>query len=683
MALVIPITSNVSSFDATKNHTFYFKVIGGDQVVANEIKISRAVDGIIVYQNKVTMFNYNQTVPLNTLTNGTYYTVSFRTYNSLNQSSDWSTEVPFYCYTKPNVSLNITDEEVIHNSSFTAIMYYSQNEGELLNSGHISLYDENKKLIKDSGDLFDTSYITYEFDGLIENEVYYLKGFITTVNNTEVETDFVSFTVEYDNPVLHTDLHAEVDNCNGWVSVKSTISVIDGHSNYDVDYIDTRADLVSSTFNIEDNQYTQFVEWNSGFKIPTDGFTCRVWFIPSRQGKFIVMKSEDDSFWVKGSYYLAKDGKDYVKVQTSNGGLITSNGIRHETGRDGCMAWIRYNGLTWDVRLEALGTSTTNYNWNTPSNTYRNIQTDIYYKGGTIESYTPPANVSKLITEDLLSVRVGMGIFDHIAITKDIDFEYTTQIPATMDINSILDCDFNNNIDGGSAKVLLSNLEKIKIKRKDAFTNQWVTVVDKEINTVDDLVFEFRDHFVPCDIEQTYALVPVISGDIEGDYITSKVTPKWQSMFVSDGKTTLKFKCGISYDTTTNNINVGIINPIGKRYPVVIQNSEMDYLSGSISGQVLGVNFEDTRQINRRDVIAQTRAVEAFLVKGKAFGVTDWNGNVLICRTIASPTHSYNQSYGNGVITLSLSWAQQGKYNNEQDLKDCGLYNVGIIEGAS
>lgn len=682
MALTIPIVSKVASFDATENHTFYFKVIGGDQVVANEIKICKAVDGSVVYQNKITMYNYNQVVPLNTLTNGIYYTVSFRTYNIANEHSDWSTETPFYCYSKPEISLNVSDGDIVQNSSFTAILHYIQEQGELLGSAHITLYDANKNVIRDSGDLFDTDYVYYEFTGLVEEEIYYLRGFATTVNDTVVETDYVSFSVEYSNPILHTNLDAEADNCNGWIRIRSTLSVIDGHSNYDVEYGDGVADLVSTTFNIEDNKYTQYVQWDENFKISKNGFTARVWFIPSRQGKFIVLKNASGNFSVKGWYYMAKDGKDYIKVETSNGGRITSNGIRHETGRDGCMAWIRYNGSTWDVRLEALSTSTTKFNWNTnDNNVYFKVSSDKYMKGGVAESYTPPSNVVKTITDDLTSVRVGMGVYDHISITNSIDFDYSTVIPQSMDFYSVIDCDFDNNIDGGSAKIVLSNIEKIRIKRKDEISPQWITVVEKDINTEKDLHFEFHDHFVPCDTEQTYAIVPVISGDIEGDYITKTVTPKWQSMFVSDGDITLKFSGNISYDTATNNVSIGIISPIGMQYPVVVQNSKMNYLSGSMSGAILGVNFDETRQINRRDVVVQTRAVERFLTQGKAFGVTDWNGNVLICRTMASPSHSYNNSYGNGAITLSLSWVQQGKYNDEQSLKDCGLYNVGIIEG--
>ena len=678
MALTIPIVQKVSSFDATDNHTFYFKVIGGDQVVANEIKICKAVDGSVVYQREISMYNYNQIVPSGTLTNGTYYTVTFRTYNALGKHTEWGASVPFYCYSKPQIHLNIDDEDVIHNSTFTAILYYQQDQGELMGSAHISLFDSDKELIKDSGDLFDTDHVAYEFGGLIEDEVYYLKGYVTTVNDTKVETDYISFTVEYDNPIIHTNLDATVDNCNGWVNIRSTLSVIEGHSNFDVEYGDNCAELVSTTFNIEDS-YTQWVEWDENFKISKDGFTARFWFIPSRQGKFFVMKSTN-GFWIKGNYFLAPNGNDYVQITTSNGGRITSNGIRHETGRDGCFVWVRFDGYTWDVRIEALGTSTTNYNWNTPSNTYRSVWTNVYVKNKTAESYTPPTDITKTMTNDITSVRIGMGIFDHVSITNDTTFLYNKVIPQSMDYHSIIDCDFNNNIDGGSAKIILSNVEKIRIKRKDDISKQWTTVVEKPIKTEQDLHFEFHDHFVPCDTPQTYAIVPVISGDIEGEYITKTVTPKWKKMFVSDGDVTLKFDGNISYDTATNNISIGLVSPIGMRFPVVVQNSELNYLSGSISGSILGVNFDETRKINRRDVVVQTRAIERFLTQGKAFGVTDWNGNVLICRTMASPSHSYNSSYGNGAITLSLSWVQQGQYNDEQSLKDCGLYNVGIVE---
>ena len=49
--------------------------------------------------------------------------------------------------------------------------------------------------------------------------------------------------------------------------------------------------------------------------------------------------------------------------------------------------------------------------------------------------------------------------------------------------------------------------------------------------------------------------------------------------------------------------------------------------------------------------------------------ITDWNGNAIMFKLISSPTISYNSSYGNGITTVAFSWVEQGKYNNEEDLR--------------
>ena len=81
MALVKPLLSPIASFDATQSQTLHFIVNGGDQVVKNTIQILNNQTSAVIYEHTEHTFSYEQTIPANTLTNGTYYAVRFKTFD--------------------------------------------------------------------------------------------------------------------------------------------------------------------------------------------------------------------------------------------------------------------------------------------------------------------------------------------------------------------------------------------------------------------------------------------------------------------------------------------------------------------------------------------------------------------------------------------------------------------------
>ena len=95
MALVTPIVNNIPAFDATESMTMTFTANGGSQVVKNEIQIINNATNVVVYTNTVTTYSLGQIIPANTLVNGIYYKVAFRTYDAWNDVSEWSNFQPF------------------------------------------------------------------------------------------------------------------------------------------------------------------------------------------------------------------------------------------------------------------------------------------------------------------------------------------------------------------------------------------------------------------------------------------------------------------------------------------------------------------------------------------------------------------------------------------------------------
>mgnify|MGYP006967175785 CR=1 FL=1 len=207
MALIRPILYSVSAFDATNSQIFNFNVAGGDQVVKNRLVISKQSDNTIVYDNIQTTFAFRHIVPENTLINGEYYSAYIVTYNSLDEASDPSLGIQFYCFTTPSFAFsNIPISSVINNSSYNFIVTYTQNELEHLKSYTFNLYNSERVLLATS----DIQYISttptlplninYTFNGLNDKETYYIEANGQTMHGMIVDTGFILFSVQYEVP---------------------------------------------------------------------------------------------------------------------------------------------------------------------------------------------------------------------------------------------------------------------------------------------------------------------------------------------------------------------------------------------------------------------------------------------------------------------------------------------------
>ena len=104
----------------------------------------------------------------------------------------------------------------------------------------------------------------------------------------------------------------------------------------------------------------------------------------------------------------------------------------------------------------------------------------------------------------------------------------------------------------------------------------------------------------------------------------------------------------------------------------MLQNSITNYLSGQITLKLLGYEYDGVSP-DRINVHDQLQDVLAFLTNGKAKVLTDWNGNAIILRVSETPTIDCISEYGMGIYNVSFAFVEQGKVDNENDLKDLNL----------
>lgn len=320
--LTQPILNPIAAFDATKEQTISFVVIGGAQVVANRLVIQDNQTGVEIYSNIESTLKLEHTIPANTLKNGGYYNAVVYTLDNSNTLSSPSTPVPFYCYTQPLLTItNIPATETIENGTYTFEGSYSQIEGELLNSYQFTLYDSNKEVLSQTPLIYyeTDSSLSYTFVGMNNDTSYYIELSGQTLNNTSMSTGLLYFTVRYIQPASFAICDLVNDCKDGYVQISSNIVAIDGHSNPDPPiYIDDKE--------LDLRDPDSYVEWNSGFRIQDD-FTMRAWGRDFNDYQNIItltndINTEETPNKIELKWMLGDVVKEQLSYEDINGELI-------------------------------------------------------------------------------------------------------------------------------------------------------------------------------------------------------------------------------------------------------------------------------------------------------------------------------------------------------------------------
>ncbi len=708
MAMVTPICSTISAFDATEAYTFYFTSNGGNQVTSNKIIITNNTTGATVYTNTVTSYAFSQTVPANTLTNGTYYAYSFITYDVNSNASSASTPVPFRCYSAPTLTFtNITSAQIITSASYTFNLTYAQSQGELLDSLIINLYTSGGTLFATSGTIYSSNTppitFTQTFNGMSTNSNYYIIANGVTVEGTEFTSGNIPFSVSYEQPSVYSQL-VLTNNCEeGYVNIKNNIIVANG-SGYGYEF---STDSGGTTYlNLTaDNSY---VDWNEGFSIPSS-FSTELWFRPATLGYICIQgdnaNTDLSNIDLSGTltYKLIRNipsgetsVKDYLVVQGYVSGTQElyqySNYISPLNQLSDVRVFFKKVGTTYTTQIACDDIVQSSITWGDSttaeaSNIEFGLLTNMFWD----ETYESGTNTAVANSIEAIFPMDNMALFNEMFygmyVSMDSAIEMTNTIPVTSG-DTILTCAFNNSINAGTINILLENIKSIKIKRRQTGTTTtypWITIYEKTISTVEDIEnISLTDSFCPSGYTFEYAFVPVLTTNAEGEYVTQSIETYFDGVFVCDNssdtddttQTIYKLYNGVTYGTTNSVADIGTLQPIDSRYPVVITNGATNYFKGSVTGQLYGYNFMSTRDIDRIDVVKETNDFDAFMKNGNAKIIKDWNGNIWLAKLASSDDISYNSSYGNGVTTVTFSWIEQGKYNNQSDLYRNGLLSI-------
>lgn len=270
------------------------------------------------------------------------------------------------------------------------------------------------------------------------------------------------------------------------------------------------------------------------------------------------------------------------------------------------------------------------------------------------------------------SVKIQNAYFKDLYITQDVNSSYNTTIPTDWDLQTLLFATFENDLNGGSVDYDLSEIDSIRIKRRRIDEYDWELIYEvKNISSYADLKFSGDDYFAANNTEYEYAWIPVLANR-EGEYVVKSVESKFNGVFVCDTDTIFKLYAQVGYGTSQQFQQVGVYNPLGKKYPIYVSNGANNYQTGSVTAKIVG-NYENTGIFDRKEMVRYKDAFIKWLTNKRAKVLKDSNGNMWLCFITETPSVTYDTQWGNGMMEVSFQYGEIGDANNIKDMQAVGL----------
>lgn len=275
------------------------------------------------------------------------------------------------------------------------------------------------------------------------------------------------------------------------------------------------------------------------------------------------------------------------------------------------------------------------------------------------------------------SVKLQNAEYRGLYITQDVNSPYSTDIPTEWDFYTLLLANFNGNINGGSVDYDLEQLDSIRIKRRKKGTFDWELIYEQLTSVPADLRFSNIDYFGADNTEYEYAWIPVLNGN-EGEYIQEEIKSKFNGVFICDTDTIFKLYAGVAYGTSQQFQQVGVYNPLGRKYPIYVSNGLNNYQTGSVTAKIVG-DYETTGIFDRKKMVEEKNALLKWLTNKKAKILKDNNSNIWLCFITETPSVSYDSQWGNGMMEISFQYGEIGDAENIEDMQNAGLRPVTLI----
>ena len=303
-----PVVNYIFPFDATESKKITFTYTG-DLPYQNRLIIYNADTLATIYDVTSLSRVLYCTLPANTCSNGIKYAAAIQCFDSNGTPSSISDKQFFWCLEQPVFYFsNVVDKQTITTSSFYAEVHYSQAQNEALAQFQFFIYDSNKVLLSESQIFYSTDYLTYNYSGLEDDTVYFIRAKGLTQYGTELDTGYIEIDVNtaYDNAEFN-NINAVCDENNGLVTYYTNFTIVNSDEDgSEYDYEDSYINLNNKELN-----------YSTGISVSGDFILCIK--IKEYYDSKTLLTVSDESYGFTLSSYIYDDAYMRFKLTVPNG----------------------------------------------------------------------------------------------------------------------------------------------------------------------------------------------------------------------------------------------------------------------------------------------------------------------------------------------------------------------------
>lgn len=302
-------------------------------------------------------------------------------------------------------------------------------------------------------------------------------------------------------------------------------------------------------------------------------------------------------------------------------------------------------------------------------------------------SSVPIANIDDLVIDNAIFDAIYMGKVQdldyengkkHYEITSPFTQPYSTQ-PSGWNEDTVLYAKFSTSgsLSAGSFDFNDSNIDYLNVKRRfsDDYGFQTVyshqIIKDEEGKDIEGAYsFSFDDTSVRNNASYQYSIYPVVNG-IEQVYSeASSITTDWDGLFIICKDDLYNAIMEVSVSSTRNK-PTSIVQPINRKYPVVVTNGNCDYNTVDISA--LFVEFDsETCTFNFNEANQYREALYDCLHDSNAKLVKYEDGRMWLC-SISGESITEDRSEHPDKVVTTVQFTEIGDCDDLEVLKTYGL----------
>lgn len=733
MSLITPILEKHGAFDVNYSTDFIVTIgKGGEKPTRIYLYIKNNVTGQTVasvywdltasyYENnkdaKKGKYNLTFSHPSTYLSNGTYYTAYVQTYNTTSGYSNKSNSIQFLCLANPTLTRSgYAEGDTIDSPSATFTTIYNQANGDPINSiTHKLINTVTDEILNEKTEYSTYTTVPYTINyivnGLLSNNSYRYEISVITVSGLSVNIE-TNFDVEYETP-SYTNAMVLSNLCDyGVIKIESKFKSINGtnrNGTYAIDgedsYIHIPKSLNPIQYEGKSNEPQAY--WSSDsltdILCNQNDMTIMCWFRPEGinsdtwDNLYFQSGIRDDGSGCKYAHkfnfkrglvpntntyadyieYVVYDAVNQTYIGKYRSNYVTDIG----TSDDKYYIYFNRNNTTIDLRLSKLtdngdsvwglttqstttGNLTAHMKWNLLNNYMQT--TNSYHQS----SFTP--SIQALPDENIIHmVSLRNGNYYNLTIYNGYA-DYNETEPTEFTDNMIFNCAFNGNLSAGDLEAG-EDVDTFFVKKRVVGTNVWLPIYNVK-KTTSAFDFTIYDPYCANNTEYEYALVPcktTVNGYIEGTYAVKTVVSKFDGCLIADNTNFFKGMVNINYDATDTR-EYGMLQPLNKKYPIIINNGSTRYNKGTLDCAVMGYKYMQTRKLNVSDISSERNDLVDFLNNDNIKVVKNWTGDVVVVSKVGDVTRTINSQ--TGYSSIGFSWVEQGHIN------DLNLYENKILQ---